>query len=402
MKERLLALFTEIIQYETTSDESATCYPSTENQELFAEILAGKLATMGLEDVAVDEFCYVTATLPSNTDEDLPVIGFISHMDTSPDCCGRGIRAMVVENYDGGVIERKGENLSPEDFPILRDYVGKTVICSDGTTLLGADDKAGVTEIITAVEYLMAHDDIKHGKIRIAFTPDEEIGAGVDHFDVEKFGCDFAYTVDGGVVGEISYENFNAARAKISIHGRSVHPGSAKGKMVNAGLIATEFNAMLPNEIPANTEGYEGFYHLCGIEGRVEEAHLNYIIRDFDAKSFEARKETVVDIVARLNKKYGEGVVSLELYDEYRNMREVLDEHQNVVDRAIAAIEKTGVKPLVEPIRGGTDGARLSFMNLPCPNLFTGGHNFHGPFEFVVLESMEKAAMTIVNIAKNE
>lgn len=402
MKERLLALFTEIIQYETTSDENATCYPSTENQELFAEILAGKLATMGLEDVAVDEFCYVTATLPSNTDEDLPVIGFISHMDTSPDCCGRGIRAMVVENYDGGVIERKGENLSPEDFLILRDYVGKTVICSDGTTLLGADDKAGVTEIITAVEYLMTHDEIKHGKIRIAFTPDEEIGAGVDHFDVEKFGCDFAYTVDGGVVGEISYENFNAARAKISIHGRSVHPGSAKGKMVNAGLIATEFNAMLPTEIPANTEGYEGFYHLCGIEGRVEEAHLNYIIRDFDAKSFEARKETVVDIVARINKKYGEGVVSLELYDEYRNMREVLDEHQNVVDRAIAAIEKTGVKPLVEPIRGGTDGARLSFMNLPCPNLFTGGHNFHGPFEFVVLESMEKAAMTIINIAKSE
>ena len=324
-------------------------------------------------------------------------------MDTSPDCSGYGISPIIIENYEGKTIERKGPSLSAEEFPELKYYIGQTIICSDGTTLLGADDKAGITEIITALSYLIEHPEIKHPTIKVAFTPDEEIGAGVDYFDVEKFGCDYAYTIDGGIVGEISYENFNAARAKIDIVGKSVHPGNAKNLMVNAGLIACEFNSMLPiNETPATTDGYEGFYHLTKLSGNVENAHLDYIIRDFDKDSFENRKNNIINIVDTLNKKYGDGTLKLDLYDEYYNMAEIINEHKYVLDRAVEAIKKTGIEPLIEPIRGGTDGARLSFMGLPCPNIFTGGHNFHGPYEFVCVESMEKAVQTIINIAKSE
>lgn len=402
MKEELLSLFTELISIETTSDDTSANYPSTESQELFAEILAGKLSTMGLEEVSVDKYSYVTAVLPANTEEKQPVIGFISHMDTSPDCSGRNIKAVVTQNYDGNIIRRKSNDLSPIDFPELLNYKGQTIICSDGTTLLGADDKAGITEILTAVRYLIDHPEIKHGKIKVAFTPDEEIGAGVDHFDTEKFGCDFAYTIDGGVLGEISYENFNAARAKIKITGKSVHPGDAKGKMINAALEAAKLNGMLPPETPANTQGYQGFFHLCGLRGNVEKADLNYIIRDFDKESFQKRKQTMIDAVNTINKQYSNPIAVLELYDEYYNMAEVINKNKAVLDRAVKSIEKAGILPLVEPIRGGTDGARLSFMNLPCPNIFTGGHNFHGPYEFIPLESMEKAVNVIINIAKAE
>ena len=321
-------------------------------------------------------------------------------MDTSPDCSGQEISPVITENYTGEPIVRKGPALSSEDFPELKLYIGKTIICSDGTTLLGADDKAGITEIITAVKYLIDNPHIKHPTIKIAFTPDEEIGAGVDYFDVKAFGCDYAYTVDGGILGEISYENFNAARAKIDITGKSVHPGSSKGLMVNAGLIACEFNSMLPqNETPSQTEGYEGFYHLTKLSGNVEKAHLDYIIRDFDKVSFESRKHLIEETVQKLNEKYGKNTIKLDLYDEYYNMAEIINENKHVLERAVKAIEKTGTEPLIEPIRGGTDGARLSYMGLPCPNIFTGGHNFHGPYEFICAESMVKAVETIINIA---
>ena len=398
MKDKIIDLFTRLIKFDTTSNPESDDYPSTESQFFYADILAAELTKIGLKKIAIDKYGYVTATLPGNTEG--PTIGFISHMDTNPDCSGYGISPIIKENYDGNIIERKGPALSAEDFPELNLYIGKTIICSDGTTLLGADDKAGITEIITAIEYLINHPEIKHPTIKIAFTPDEEIGAGVDYFDVEKFGCDYAYTIDGGIIGEISYENFNAARAKIDIVGKSVHPGSAKNLMINAGLIACELNSMLPvNETPATTEGYEGFYHLTKITGNVENAHLDYIIRDFDKESFEKRKNNIINIVETLNKKYGENTLKLDLYDEYYNMAEIINEHKYVLDRAVEAIKKTGVEPLIEPIRGGTDGARLSFMGLPCPNIFTGGHNFHGPYEFICVESMEKAVETIINIA---
>ena len=338
--------------------------------------------------------------MPTNCGDETTV-GFISHMDTSPDCSGKNIKPMVIENYDGDIIERKGEKLSPEDFSSLKNYVGKTIICSDGTTLLGADDKAGVTEILTAVKFLVENPDIKHCNVKVAFTPDEEIGAGVDYFDVGKFKCDYAYTVDGGELGEISYENFNAARAKIDIVGKSVHPGSSKNVMINAALIGCRINELLPKkETPRDTEGYEGFYHLTKMEGNVENAHLDYIIRDFDKMSFEKRKNFITSIVESVNAEYGSEVAKLDLYDEYYNMLEVLNENKNVVDIAVKAILKAGVEPIIEPIRGGTDGARLSFMGLPCPNLFTGGHNFHGPYEYVCVESMEKAVEVILNIVE--
>lgn len=401
MKEKITERFKTLIQFDTESDSESSSYPSTESQSFFAEVIAGELMKIGLKDIDIDQYSYVTGTLPGNTNG--PVIGFIAHMDTSPDCSGYGITPVLTENYNGGIIERKGPALSPEEFPELKLYKGKTIICSDGTTLLGADDKAGCTEIITALEYLVKHPEIKHPTIKAAFTPDEEIGAGVDHFDVKKFGCDFAYTVDGGIIGEISYENFNAARAKIDIKGKSVHPGSAKNIMVNAGLIACEFNSMLPqNEIPSATDGYDGFYHLSKMNSNVENAHLDYIIRDFDKNNFEIRKNIIKSIVKTLNRKYGENTVSLDMYDEYYNMAEIINEHKFVLDRAVKAIEKAGVKPLVLPIRGGTDGARLSFMGLPCPNIFTGGHNFHGPYEFICLESMEKAVEVIINIASEQ
>lgn len=398
MKEKLIELFTSLIKFDTTSDPDSENYPSTEAQFFYGDILAGELAKAGAENIGIDKYGYVTGVLPGNSEG--PVIGFISHMDTSPDCSGYGIDPIIKENYDGSPIERKGPALNADEFPELKYYIGKTIICSDGTTLLGADDKAGIAEILTAISYLKNHPEIKHSTIKIAFTPDEEIGAGADHFDVEAFGCDYAYTIDGGILGEISYENFNAARAKIDIIGKSVHPGSAKDSMINAGLIACEFNSMLPaNEIPAKTEGYEGFYHLTKMKGNVESAHLDYIIRDFDKKSFENRKDNIIKIVEALNRKYGEGTLKLDLYDEYYNMAEIINEHKYVLDRAVEAIKKTGVEPLIEPIRGGTDGARLSFMGLPCPNIFTGGHNFHGPYEFICVESMEKAVETIINIA---
>ena len=357
MKREIIDLFSELISYETTSDSESGKFPSTDTQISFGKILEIKLKEIGLENVNVDKFGYVTGELPTNCGDETTV-GFISHMDTSPDCSGKNIKPMVIENYDGDIIERKGEKLSPEDFSSLKNYVGKTIICSDGTTLLGADDKAGVTEILTAVKFLVENPDIKHCNVKVAFTPDEEIGAGVDYFDVEKFKCDYAYTVDGGELGEISYENFR------------------------------------------DTEGYEGFYHLTKMEGNVENAHLDYIIRDFDKMSFEKRKNFITSIVESVNAEYGSEVAKLDLYDEYYNMLEVLNENKNVVDIAVKAILKAGVEPIIEPIRGGTDGARLSFMGLPCPNLFTGGHNFHGPYEYVCVESMEKAVEVILNIVE--
>lgn len=398
MKKEIIDLFTRLIKYDTTSDPESKDYPSTEAQVFYADVLAGELTRIGLKDISIDRYSYVSATLPGNTEG--PTIGFISHMDTSPDCSGQGISPVITENYTGEPIIRKGPALSSEDFPELKLYIGKTIICSDGTTLLGADDKAGITEIITAVKYLIDNPHIKHPAIKIAFTPDEEIGAGVDYFDVKAFGCDYAYTVDGGILGEISYENFNAARSKIDITGKSVHPGSSKGLMVNAGLIACEFNSMLPqNETPSQTEGYEGFYHLTKLSGNVEKAHLDYIIRDFDKVSFENRKHLIEETVQKLNEKYGKNTIKLDLYDEYYNMAEIINENKHVLERAVKAIEKTGTEPLIEPIRGGTDGARLSYMGLPCPNIFTGGHNFHGPYEFICAESMVKAVETIINIA---
>ena len=400
MKREIIDLFSELISYETTSDSESGKFPSTDTQISFGKILEIKLKDIGLENVNVDKLGYLTGELPTNCGDETTV-GFISHMDTSPDCSGKNIKPMVIENYDGDIIERKVEKLSPEDFSSLKNYVGKTIICSDGTTLLGADDKAGVTEILTAVKFLVENPDIKHCNVKVAFTPDEEIGAGVDYFDVEKFKCDYAYTVDGGELGEISYENFNAARAKIDIVGKSVHPGSSKNVMINAALIGCRINELLPKkETPRDTEGYEGFYHLTKMEGNVENAHLDYIIRDFDKMSFEKRKNFITSIVESVNAEYGSEVAKLDLYDEYYNMLEVLNENKNVVDIAVKAILKAGVEPIIEPIRGGTDGARLSFMGLPCPNLFTGGHNFHGPYEYVCVESMEKAVEVILNIVE--
>lgn len=398
MKEYIINLFTELVGIDTTSDPESGEFPSSEAQSLFAEMLASRLAELGIEDINVDKYSYVYASLPANTDN-APAIGFISHMDTSPDCSGFGIKPNVIENYDGGDIALNGRTLSPAEFPTLNNYIGNTLITSDGTTLLGADDKAGISEIITAVKYLIDHPEIKHGKIGICFTPDEEIGAGADHFDVEAFGCDFAYTIDGGISGEISYENFNAARAKIDIAGKSVHPGDAKGIMINAGLAAAELNSLLPaDEIPAKTEGYEGFFHLTHISGNVENAHLDYIIRDFDKASFENRKTLIRNAVDTINNKYTDTTATLTLYDEYYNMAEIIDKDSPVVAKAIAAIKKAGVEPIVEPIRGGTDGARITFMGLPCPNIFTGGHNFHGPYEYICVESMLAAVNTIINI----
>lgn len=400
MKNTLITYLTEFTAINTQSDPKSDSFPSTEAQELFAEVMAGKLSVLGLKDVAVDRYCYVTATLPANTDEETPVIGFIAHMDTSPDYSGMGIRPNIINEYNGSdIVLKDGIVISPKDFPELLKYTGQTIITADGTTLLGSDDKSGMAEIFTAMEYLIKHPEIKHGKIRIAFTPDEEIGAGVDHFDVEKFGCDMAYTVDGGGLGELSCECFNAARAKISIRGKSVHPGSGKDSMINAALVACELNALLPAETPRTTQGREGFYHMTELKGDVSRAEMEYIIRDFDAESFKNRKETIKNAVKTINERYG-NIAKADIYDEYKNMIEVIKENKQVFDRAMQAMEKAGVTPDVQPIRGGTDGARLSFMGLPCPNLFTGGHNFHGPYEYVVAESMVKAVETIVNIAK--
>lgn len=391
--------FLTYVKHHTTSDETSDTFPSTKRQLAFAAFLAKECEAIGLQSVSMDAYGYVTALLPGNT-ANAPTIGFISHMDTSPDASGENVLSNIVENYDGKAIPLNGTVLSPEEFPSLKEYIGQTLITSDGTTLLGADDKAGIAEILTAAEYLLAHPEIPHGAIRIAFTPDEEIGKGVDFFDVDKFHADFAYTLDGGRIGELEYENFNAARAIIRIKGKNVHPCSAKNVMKNAALIGTEIASLLPErETPAKTEGYEGFFHLCSFEGDVTSATLNYIIRDFNADSFAHRKELLRLIVERKNAQYN-NCIELDLRDEYYNMLSQIEPHMEIVSLAKQAMLDCGITPIIQPIRGGTDGARLSFMGLPCPNLFAGGHNFHSNYEYIPVPSMEKAVSMIVRIAE--
>ena len=394
--------FLNYVKFDTQSSEESENCPSTAKQMVFAEYLRDELKAIGLQDVELDEHAYLYATLPSNIDKEVLVVGFISHMDTSPDCSGADIKPRIVRNYDGNdIVLSEGIVSSPSKFPELKDHVGEDIIVTDGHTLLGADDKAGIAEIVQAMVYLMEHPEIKHGKVRVGFNPDEEIGMGAHLFDVEKFGCDFAYTMDGSEVGEIEFENFNAASAKIRINGVSVHPGYSKGKMINAGRVATELVQMLPqNETPETTEGYEGFFHLTGIQGSCENASLSFIIRDHDRQIFEQRKQKMTEVVATVNEKYGEGVVELELKDQYYNMREKVEPKMFIIDIAKEAIDEAGMVPKIVAIRGGTDGAQLSFKGLPCPNLFAGGINFHGPFEFCPVQSLEKAEKTIVNIIK--
>lgn len=401
---RLVKRFLHYVSFDTQSDPNSTTFPSTEKQFVLAKEIAKELEEIGMSNVSVDENCYVMAELPANTDKDIPTIGFIAHMDTSPEMPGNNVKPQIVENYDGGdIVLNKEKNiiLSPKDTPDLKKYVGKTLITTDGTTLLGADDKAGIAEIVTAIEYLIENPQIKHGKVMICFTPDEEVGSGADHFDVEKFGADFAYTLDGSEVGEFVYETFNAAGAKVLIHGNNVHTGYAKGKLVNSIFIAQEFIDMLPKEErPEKTSGYEGFYHIDIIEGNVEESKLEYIIRDFDKVKFEQRKETMKKVGEELNKKYGEGTVEVEVYDQYYNMREKLEPEKHIIDTGIQAVKEVGLEPIIQPIRGGTDGARLSFMGLPTPNIFAGGQNFHSRYEFVPVFAMEKATEVIVKIVE--
>ncbi len=396
---KVIERFLGYAKYDTQSSDSTGTTPSTASQRVLGEVLFEELKRIGMSDVTIDENNYVMATLPANTDKKIPTIGFISHMDTAPDYSGKDVKPQMV-NYEGGDIKLNANTvLSPVDFPELNDYIGKTLITTDGTTLLGADDKAGISEIVTAMEYLIANPDIKHGTIKVGFTPDEEIGEGADHFDVEKFAADFAYTVDGGAVGEIEYENFNAAGVEIVINGRNVHPGSAKNKMVNAQQIAMELNGLLPvNARPEYTEGYEGFFMLCDMVGTVEKTTMSYIIRDFFRNTFEEKKTLIKEIVELLNKKYGAGTIEISVKDQYYNMKEKVEPVIHVVDTAVEAMKALAIEPIIVPIRGGTDGARLSFMGLPTPNIFTGGHNFHGKFEFIPVDSMEKAVETIVKI----
>ncbi|MBP1743771.1 MAG: peptidase [Firmicutes bacterium] len=394
--------FLKYVSFDTRSEEESTTVPSTSGQLVFAKELVEEMKSIGLTDVTMDENGYIMATLPSNIDRPVPTIGFIAHMDTSMEMSGANVKPRFVENYDGGDIVLNEElkiTLSPNDFPELKNYIGQTLITTDGTTLLGADDKAGIAEILTAMEYLINNPQIEHGTIRIGFTPDEEVGRGADHFDVERFNADLAYTMDGSEIGELECENFNAASAKVTVRGRSVHPGSAKNKMINSALIAGEFMGMFPaDETPATTEGYEGFYHLVSINGGVEETKLSYIIRDFDEKAFEKRKETVKGYVDALNSKYGQNTVACEIKEQYRNMKEKIEPVKHVVDIAFQAMKESNIVPKVQPIRGGTDGARLSFMGLPTPNIFTGGHNFHGKYEYIPVYSMEKAVEVIIKI----
>lgn len=395
--------FLEYAKINSQSDPNTGVTPSTHIQYDFAQYLKGKIEAMGLEEITLDDKGYLMATLPANTDKKLPTIGFIAHLDTAPDMSGKDVKPRIVKNYDGqDIVLNEKENiiLSPSEFPELLNYAGQDLIVTDGTTLLGADDKAGIAEILTAVEYLQNHPEIKHGKIRIAFNPDEEIGEGAHNFDVALFGCEYAYTMDGGAVGELEFENFNAAGAKIVVSGRNVHPGTAKNKMVNSMLIASKIVAMLPEkETPAHTEGYEGFYHLTGISGDVEKTTLSYIIRDFDRESFAARKQKLEEIVAEINREYP-GSTQLTINDQYFNMREKIEPVMHVIETAERAMREAGVTPRVQPIRGGTDGAQLSFKGLPCPNIFAGGENFHGRYEYVAIPSMEKAVEVIVNICR--
>lgn len=394
--------FLKYTQFDTQSSEESTTVPSTQKQLVFAKYLKEELESEGLEDVEMDEQGYIYATLPGNTKKKIPTIGFISHYDTSPDCSGANIKPRIVSNYDGSDITlSEGIISSPEKFPELLNHKGEDLIVTDGHTLLGADDKAGIAEIVQAMVYLKQHPEIKHGDIRVGFNPDEEIGMGAHHFNVEKFGCDWAYTMDGGDLGDLEFENFNAAGAKIRFNGVSVHPGYAKGKMINAGRIATEFAQMLPaDETPETTEGYQGFFHLTGMQGGCEKAQLSYIIRDHDRERFEERKQLVAETVEKINKKYGEGVCIAEVKDQYYNMKEKIDPNMHVIDLVLRAMQEVGVPPKVEPIRGGTDGAQLSFMGLPCPNIFAGGVNFHGPYEFISIQVMQKAMMTIVKLCE--
>ncbi len=392
--------FLKYTSFDTQSSEKTNVTPSTEKQRVFANYLKEELISEGLQDVELDELGYLYATLPANTNKPVPTIGFIAHMDTSPDASGAHVKPRIVENYDGTDITlAEGIVTSVEKFPELLNHKGEDIIVTDGTTLLGADDKAGIAEIVQAMVYLQEHPEIQHGKIRIGFNPDEEIGLGAHHFDVQKFGCEFAYTMDGSEVGEIEFENFNAASAQITIKGCSVHPGYAKNKMINAGRIATELVGMLPeNETPETTEGYEGFFHLTGISGTCEQAQLAFIIRDHDREFFESRKMEMLDVVEAINEKYGKEVATLELKDQYYNMREKLEDKMYIIDIAKQAMIAAGIEPKIKAIRGGTDGAQLSFIGLPCPNLFAGGLNFHGLHEFCPVQSMEKAMMTVVNI----
>ena len=402
---KVIEKFLNYVKIDTRSDENSTACPTTAKQHDLAKLLVKELEEMGAEDITYDtEHCYVYASIPASEGCDgRPVLGFIAHMDTAPAVTGENVKPRIIENYDGKDIvlnEEKNIVMKVSDFPELVEYTGKRLIVTDGTTLLGADDKAGIAEIMTMAEQLLLSRDIPHGKIRIGFTPDEEVGAGADHFDVKLFGADYAYTVDGGKLGELEYENFNAAGAKVTFHGRSVHPGDAKNKMVNALLLAMEFQNMLPVfENPMYTEKYEGFYHLDLLSGSVEKAQAEYIIRDHDKDKFEQKKETFLRIGAYLNEKYGKDTVQIDMKDSYYNMREIIEQHMQLIENAKAAMEETGVNPIVVPIRGGTDGARLSYMGLPCPNLCTGGHNFHGRFEYICADSMEKIVEILLKLA---
>ncbi|MDR3328086.1 MAG: peptidase T [Prevotellaceae bacterium] len=400
-----LERFLKYVSFATASDENTNLTPSTPGQFEFAKYLVEELKSIGLQEVDLDTNGYVMATLPSNVDKDVPAIGFIAHLDTSPEASGKNVKPRLVRNYEGGDIllnEEKAVVMKTKVFPEIRQYMGEDILVTDGTTLLGADDKAGIAEIVTAMQYLIAHPEIRHGKIRIGFTPDEEIGKGADFFDVEKFGCDWAYTVDGGEIGELEYENFNAASAKITFNGRNVHPGYAYHKMINAMRLAAQFINMLPRyETPEHTEDYEGFFHLTSMEGTVESATLHYIVRDHDKNKFERRKKEMQHLVNKINGEFGSDIVEIELKDQYYNMREKIEPVMHIIKLAEQSMKEVGIKPKVRPIRGGTDGARLSFMGLPCPNLFAGGHNFHGRFEYIPVQSMEKASELIVKIIEN-
>ncbi|MGO3689414.1 MAG: peptidase T [Psychroflexus halocasei] len=400
----ILERFLTYVKIDTESDPNSNETPSTEKQWDLANLLKKELEEIGMSDVSIDENAYVMATLPSNCDHDIPAIGFVSHFDTSPDYTGKNVNPQIHENYDGKDIvlnQEKNVVLSPSYFDDLRRYIGNTIITTDGTTLLGADDKAGITEIMSAMEYLLRNPDIKHGDIKVCFTPDEEIGRGAHKFDVKKFGAEYAYTMDGSEIGELEYENFNAASAKVTVNGRIVHPGYAKGKMINSMYMAQKFIDSLPKgEVPEKTEGYEGFFHLTAINGEVEETKLNYIIRDHDKDKYEARKQLMEDIVRNLNEEYGQNTFEIKIEDQYFNMKEKVEPVKHIVDIAEEAMKAVDIEPIIKPIRGGTDGAQLSYMGLPCPNIFAGGHNFHGKFEYVPLENMVKATEVIIKIAE--
>lgn len=407
--EKIIDRFLRYISFDTSSNPDSQTQPSTNKQFFLLDKLREELEGMGLEDVTLDQYGYLMASIPSNIGgaegEDIPAIGFIAHVDTSPDASGANIKPNIIENYDGkDIVLNKERNmvLKVSEFPELAGYKGQTIITADGTTLLGADDKAGVAEIMNAVEYMVTHPEFRHGEIKIGFTPDEEIGRGVDRFDVERFGAKYAYTMDGGAIGELEYENFNAASAAVRIQGRNIHPGYAKDKMLNAILIGSELNDMLPVwQRPEHTEGYDGFIHIIKFAGVVEEATINYIIRDHDMELFEKKKRMLEECAAFINGKYGDGVATVEIKDQYYNMKKEVEPHYRIIEIAVKAMEEAGIRPEIKPIRGGTDGARLSFMGLPCPNIFAGGHNFHGKYEYVPVQSMEKATEVILNIIKN-